>query len=84
MICDWEKFKADAEKLFMKHLDDVLKNTELINVFNYSHIDSFISTTQKLLMKVLSHIGCKNVLSHSFYCNRLHDACGNVCNLCTR
>ena len=35
-------------------------------------------------MKVLSHIGCKNVLSHLFYCNRLHDASGNVCNLCTR
>ena len=77
MICDWEEFKADTQKLFMKCFEDFMReNSEMVKTINYIGVGPFIT-----LLKVLSYIGCTNVLSHLFYCNRLED---NICNLCTR
>ena len=82
MICDWEEFKADTEKPFMKRLADFMrKNSEMVKTINYTGIGPFIPYLRRTLLKVLSYIGCTNVLSHLFYCNRLED---NICNLCTR
>ena len=82
MICDWEEFKADTEKLFMKCLEDFMrKNSEMVKTINYTVVGPFIPYLRRTLLKFLSYIGCKNVLSQLFYCNRLED---KICNLCTR
>ena len=82
MICDWEEFKADTGKLYMKCLDDfTLENSEMVKIINYAGVSPFTPYIRRTLLKVLSYIGCTNVLSHMFYCNRLGD---NVCNLCRR
>ena len=82
MICDWEEFTADTEKLFMKCLEDFTReNGEMVKTINYSGVGPFIRYLRRTLLKVLSYICCTNVLSHLFYCNRLKD---NICNLCTR
>ena len=82
MICDWEEFKADTEKLFMKCLEDFTRrNSEMVKTIDYTGVGSFNPYLRRTLLKVLSYIGCTNVLSHLFYCNRLED---NICNLCTR
>ena len=82
MICDWEAFKADTEKLFMKCLEDFMrKNSEMVKRINYTGAGPFIPYLRRTLLKVLSYIDCTNLLSHLFYCNRLED---NICNLCTR
>ena len=82
MICNWEEFKADTEKLFMKCLEDFMReNSEMVKTINYPGVGPFLPYLRKTLLKVLSYIGCTKVLSHLFYCNRLED---NICNLCTR
>ena len=82
MICDWEEFKADTEKLFMKCFEDFMrKNREMVKTISYTGVGPFIPYLRRTLLKVLSYIGCTNVLSRLFYCNRLED---NICNLCTR
>ena len=79
MICDWEKFKADTEKLFMKCLEDFAReNSEMVKAINYTGIGPFIPYLRRTFLKILSYIGCTNVSSHLFYCNRLKD---NICNL---
>ena len=66
----------------MKCLEDfTLKNSEMVKPINYTGVGPFIPYLRRTLLKVLSYIGCINVLSHLFYCNRLED---NICNLCTR
>ena len=70
MICDWEEFKSDTEKLFMKRLDDfTLENSEMVKIINYTGVGLCIPYVRRTLLKVLSYIGCTNVLSHLFYCN---------------
>ena len=82
MICDWEEFKADTKKLFMKCLEDFTReNSEMVKTINYTGVGPFIPYLGRTLLKFLNYIGCTTVLSHLFYCNRLED---NICNLCTR
>ena len=83
IICDWEEFKADTEKKFMKCLveDFTCGNSEMVKTINYRGVGPFIPYLRRTLLKVLSYIGCTNVLSYLFYCNLLED---NICNLCTR
>ena len=82
MICDWEESKVDTEKRFMKCLEDFTReNSEMVKTINYAGVGPFIPYLRRTLLKVLSYIGCTNVLSHLFYCNRLED---KICNLCTR
>ena len=82
MICNWEEFKADTEKLFMKCLEDFMReNSEMVKTINYTGVGPFIPYLRRTLLKVVSYIGCTDVLSHLFYCNRLED---NICNSCTR
>ena len=43
MICDWEEFKADTDKLFMKCLDDFTHgNSEMVKTINYTGVGPFI------------------------------------------
>ena len=82
MICDWEEFKADTEKLFMKCLEGFTREkSQMVKTINYTGVGPFIPSLRRTLLKFLSYIGSTNVLFHLFYCNRLED---NICNLCTR
>ena len=78
MISDWGEFKADTEKLFIKCLEDFMReNSEMVKTINYTCVGPFIPYLRRTLPNVLSYIGCTNVLSYLFYCNRLED---NICN----
>ena len=82
MICNWQEFEADTEKLFMECLEDFTReNSEMITTIDYTVVGPCIPYLRRTLLKVLSYVGCTNVLSHLFYCNRLDD---NICNLWTR
>ena len=82
VICDWKEFKADTEKVFMKCLEDFMReDSEMVKTISYTGVGLFIPNLRRTLLKVLSYVGSTNVLSHLFYCNRLED---NICNLCTR
>ena len=81
MICDWEEFKEDTEKVFVKCLEDFTReDSEMVKAISYTGVGPFTPYLRRTLLKVLSYVGSTNVLSHLFYCNRLKD---NICNLCT-
>ena len=66
----------------MKCLEDFMReNSEMVKTINYTGVGPFIPYLRRTLLRVLSYIGCANVLSHLFYFNRLED---NIFNLCTR
>ena len=54
MICDWEEFKADTEKPFMKRLADFMrKNSEMVKTINYTGIGPFIPYLRRTLLESL-------------------------------
>ena len=53
MICDWEEFKADTVKLFMKCLEDFMhENSEMVKTINYMGVGPVILYLRRTLPKV--------------------------------
>ena len=78
-ISDWETFRDDTLLVIRSEIDQILHHFGLMEGMEIFQISNLLSVYYDLI----NYVGCKPVLAHLLFCNRLFEK-GQKCLMCTR